>query len=650
MVKDRFDDFGSYFQAFLVLTTGSTIYVSEYNFQQSMEDGATVPLFYEKRVPEVLIHNEGLSDEFYAILEDENLDESQQAKLEKRFAQEVEIIKRDDRLETIAKDIVFHFPRRGYLGKGLVVSVDKFTAVKMYDKVQRLWKEEIKSLVGRIRQTPNEIEKHRLQKLLAYMRNVEMAVVISEEADEEKKWQRLGLDIKPHRARLNRLDEQGHDIEYNFKDATHPLQLVFVCAMWLTGFDAPTLSTLYLDKPMKDHTLMQTIARANRVTPHVINGVTKQHGEIIDYYNVFRNMKKALKEYAQGQEGLAEPPVREKAELITLLGDAIIEGIEFCREKGILLRPLLLGDEVFKNLGLFNSYADILLSNDEWRKSFTVYENTISALYEACKPEIVGQPPARFVAVFQYLRGVIESIIDRQDIAAVNLRIAELLDESVVVENAQQFTTKEYSADYQIIQRGKSWDLSQINFEKLRAEFAQTAYKHIQIADLRAFLHQKLTQMLQQNLTRIDFAQRLQQIIDTYNAGGSTTENYFDELMNFAQDLHAEAERHVREGLSEDELELFDLLKKAKMSQAETQTVKLAAKKLLHRLREEQPPVLVQAWHKDSQTQRIVRSAVEQVLHDTLPDSYDRIIFKEKCDTVFAMIFTYASQGQKWVA
>jgi type I restriction enzyme R subunit len=70
----------------------------------------------------------------------------------------------------------------------------------------------------------------------------------------------------------------------------------------------------------------------------------------------------------------------------------------------------------------------------------------------------------------------------------------------------------------------------------------------------------------------------------------------------------------------------------------------------LHRLREEQPPVLVQAWHKDSQTQRIVRSAVEQVLHDTLPDSYDRIIFKEKCDTVFAMIFTYASQGQKWVA
>ena len=97
-------------------------YVSEYNFQQSMDDGATVPLFYEKRVPEVLIQNEDLSEEFYEILEDENLDEAQQAKLEKKFAQEIEVIKRDDRLETIAKDIVYHFPRRGYLGKGMVVS------------------------------------------------------------------------------------------------------------------------------------------------------------------------------------------------------------------------------------------------------------------------------------------------------------------------------------------------------------------------------------------------------------------------------------------------------------------------------------------------------------------------------------------------
>ena len=139
-------------------------YVSEYNFQQSMDDGATVPLFYEKRVPQVLIQNENLSEEFYQILEDENLDDAQQAKLENKFAAEIEVIKRDDRLETIAKDIVYHFPRRGYLGKGMVVSLDKFTAVKMYDKVQRLWKEEIKELRGQINNSKNDLENETIEK------------------------------------------------------------------------------------------------------------------------------------------------------------------------------------------------------------------------------------------------------------------------------------------------------------------------------------------------------------------------------------------------------------------------------------------------------------------------------------------------------
>ncbi len=154
----------------------------------------------------------------------------------------------------------------------MVIAVDKFTAVKMYDKVQALEGSRSRTLVGRIGKSKNDIEKARLKKIVDYMRAVEMAVVVSEEAGEEEKFQGQKLDIKPHRERMNQLDEHGHDIEYNFKDPDHPLQLVFVCAMWLTGFDAPTVSTLYLDKPMKDHTLMQTIARANRVTSHQING------------------------------------------------------------------------------------------------------------------------------------------------------------------------------------------------------------------------------------------------------------------------------------------------------------------------------------------------------------------------------------------
>lgn len=627
-------------------------YVSEYNFQQSMDDGATVPLFYQKRVPEVLIQNEGLSEEFYQILEDENLDEAQQAKLERRFAKEVEVIKRDDRLEKIARDIVYHFPRRGYLGKGLLVAVDKFTAVKMYDKVQDQWKATLKELVGRIGKSTNDIEKARLKKIVEYMHSVEMAVVISEDADEDKKFAAQKLDIKPHRERMNKLDAHGHDIEYNFKDPEHPLQLVFVCAMWLTGFDAPTLSTLYLDKPMQGHTLMQTIARANRVTSWKINGVEKRNGELVDYYNVFRNMKLALKDYAQGGDEI-DPPVKEKAELFLLLDDAIEQGLAFCNEKDIALREVLGSDDVFKKLGRFNIFADALLANDESRKAFNVYENTVTSLYEACKPEIMGrgkQNRVREVAAFQYLRGVIDSLIERKDIDAISLKIADLLDESVVVNEAETFKARQYNAEYQIIQKGKTWDLSKINFDKLREEFKQATYKNIEIADLRAFLQHKLELMLQQNATRIDFAQRLQQIIDTYNSGGSSTENFHEELTKFTEDLRAEDERHIREGLTEDELELFDLLKKDKMTQKETQKVKLAAKSLLHRLLEEHPKVLVQDWYKDTQTKKMVRSAVEKVLDSNLPESYDRVLFREKCDNVFYLMLDYASHGRKWAA
>jgi type I restriction enzyme R subunit len=623
-------------------------YVSEYNFQQSTDDGATVPLFYEKRVPQVLIQNEDLSEEFAEILEDEHLDEGQQATLENKFAAEIEVIKRDDRLETIAKDIVYHFPRRGYLGKGMMVSLDKFTAVKMYEKVQRLWRDQIKELRRQIKKSTNDIEKQRLQKLVNYMHSVEMAVIISEEGDEENKFARQKLVIRPHRDRMNMLDKHGHDVEYNFKDEAHSLQLVFVCAMWLTGFDAPSVSTLYLDKPMKDHTLMQTIARANRVTSWKINGVEKKNGEIIDYYNVFRNMKRALMDYAQGQEGHSESPVREKSELFKLLDDSIGQAKEFCQEKNIDLETVLMSTDIFKNVGLFKEYADTLLSKDELRKEFAVYENTITSLYEACKPEILGRPVVRTVAAFQYLCGVVDSIIEQMDVDAVTLRISELLDESLVVDKSESI--RDGQPEWRIKRSGKTWDLSSVNFEKLKEEYHRSAYKNIEIADLRAFIEHKLDQMLQQNATRVDFAQRLQGIIDAYNSGSSSADNYFDELVKFTKDLKEEAERHIREGLTEDELELFDVLKKDKMTKDETRRVRLAAKSLLHRLREEEPKVLVQDWFRDGQTKRIVQSAVEEVLHTHLPDSYDRVLFKAKCDGVFYMMVNYASQGLKWAA
>ena len=624
-------------------------YVSEYNFIQSVDDGATVPLFYRKRVPEVLIQNENLSDEFYQILEDENLDDKAQEKLEKEFSTEMEIIKRDDRLETIAKDIVAHFPCRGYLGKGMIVSIDKYTAVKMYDKVQIYWKEEIKRLVGIVSKATDTGYKQRLQKTLDFMRTVEMAVVISEDAGEEERFAKQGLDITPHRKKINAIDANGHDIEYRFKDPNDKLQLVFLCAMWLTGFDAPTVSTLYLDKPMKDHTLMQTIARANRVTSHTINDISKRNGEVVDYYNVFRNMKKALSDYAMGDDKEQESPVQDKSNLFDLLDDALFQGTAFCNTIGIDLQKVFEGVGIFSKVAIFKSFADKLLEKDAHWKEFKVYENTISSLYEACKPEILEGHFRPMIAAFQYLRGVLDSIIGETDIDAVKQKIGDLLDQSIVTSNSAMFQS-ESRPEFRIVQKGKVLDLSKIDFDKLKEEFKEKEFKHIEIASLREFIEKKLEQMLKENCTRSNFAEKLQEIINRYNAGGMTTENYFDELVKYTEGMKEEDERHTREGLTKDELELFDILKKERMTQAEEIKVKNAAKHLLKRLIEEQPKVLVQDWFKDSQSQLRVRTAVEEVMDQDLPDTYEKDLFKEKSAKIFELIYEYSSKGLKWAA
>ncbi|MEW6711687.1 MAG: HsdR family type I site-specific deoxyribonuclease, partial [Candidatus Riflebacteria bacterium] len=626
-------------------------YVSQYNFAQSVDDGATVPLFYQKRVPEVLIQNDNLSNEFYQLLEDEELDTVTREKLEKEYATEIEVIKRDDRLDTIARDIVAHFPNRGYLGKGMVISVDKFTSVKMYDKVQKYWKEETKNLVGLINKTPDGQKKEVLKKKLEYMRSVEMAVIISEEAGEEAKFTKQGLNIKIHRDKLNKIDANGHDIEYRFKDPDDKLQLVFVCAMWLTGFDAPTVSTLYLDKPMKDHSLMQTIARANRVTSYVINGVTKGNGEVVDYYNVFRNMKKALSNYALGDEGKTDGDanVPDKSRLFELLDEAILQGLAFCEKLSINLQSVIDSGDVFKKINLFDAFADKLLEKDDYWKEFKVYENTISSLYEACKPEILDKQYRPMIPVFQYLRGVVEGLFDPEALEKTRMKIESLLDESVVAVDKK--TAEEgQSYEFQIVKRGKTLDLSRIDFEKLKQDFKEKKYKNIEIADLRSFIEKKLELMLNENSTRTDFAQRLQEIINKYNSGGMTTENFYDELVKYTEEMKTEDERHAREGLTRDELEIFDILKKEKVTRDEEIRVKNAARHLLKRLVEEQPKVLIQDWFKDTQSQIKVKSAIDEVLDDELPETYEKEMFKHKSLKLFNLVFEYSSKGLKWAA
>lgn len=282
----------------------------------------------------------------------------------------------------------------------MVVSVDKYTAVKMYDKVQKYWTEEKKQLVKERNEAKTLEERQALTERLNYMNKVDMAVVISKEDGEEEKFAAQGLDITVHRKKMEAITPDGKDIEDRFKDEDDPLSLVFVCAMWLTGFDVPSLSTLYLDKPMKGHTLMQAIARANRVYPG------KTCGIIVDYVNVFKYMQQALSDYASTGDN-TEYPAKDITQLIANIDQCIVDTEAFLLQLGIKLEDIIAEGETLEQLEMFRKAYNRILEKDEWKDRFKVLSNLLMNLYDAAKPEIFerGWHNEKFAPI-AYLNGL----------------------------------------------------------------------------------------------------------------------------------------------------------------------------------------------------------------------------------------------------
>lgn len=613
-------------------------YVSEYNFKQSVEDGSTVPIYYSRRVKEVWLKNDFLDDDVVDIIEEENLNEEETRLLENSSSRILEVIKRDDRLDKIARDIAHHFPRRGFLGKGMVVSVDKYTAVKMYDKVQHYWKIEKQNIMQERNAAKTKEERDRLKNILNYMDSVEMAVIISEEADEVEKFSKHELDVSVHRRKMNEITPEGLDIEDRFKHPYDPLQLVFVCAMWLTGFDVKNLSTLYLDKPMKGHTLMQAIARTNRVYPG------KSCGIVVDYVNVFGYMKKALSQYALGNDGTEFPP-KKIDNLIGYIDAVIEEADEFLKSLEIDITSVIGNSSTLDQLDALREAFNIIIANDDNKEKFKVILNTMMNLYEASKPEVFEKHwyNEKFSALV-YLYGLFHHTIDDEKVARARARMAKVLDSSVLA------NTDSDQEDTFAIQSTTVIDLSKIDVEELRREIKTAQYKAIEIDDLKAYLEQALEQMLRKNCTRTKFSERYKNIIDQYNAGGSENENYYEQLVQLINDLQKENERANTEGLSEEELEIFDLLMAGKkLSQADEQKVKLSAKNLVKKLRENKKDLLVVDWYKDDQPKAKVKSAVERSLNADLPNSYDAESFRSKIDLLMNHFVDMAVQGYGWI-
>lgn len=466
----------------------------------------------------VFWHTQGSGKSYSMVMFARNEDETRL--LENASSRILEVIKRDGRLDKVAQDIAYHFPRRGFLGKGMVVSVDKYTAVKMYDKVQHYWAIEKQNIMKERNTASTKEERDQLTRILAYMNKVEMAVIISEENDEEAKFAKQGLKISEHRAKMKEITPDGRDIEDRFKDPNDSLQLVFVCAMWLTGFDVKNLSTLYLDKPMKGHTLMQAIARANRVYPG------KPAGIIVDYVNVFKYMKKALTEYATGDDG-TEFPAKDIDQLISYIDGTIDEADSFLLSLDIDLKKIIADSNTLDKLDALRSAYDTIVAKDGDKEKFKVILNTLTNLYEASKPEIFEKnwSNEKF-APLVYLHGLFYHTIDDEKVARARQKMNQILDGSVTA--SQDFVSYVRKEPAQHMIKGtKAIDLSKVDVEQLRKEIKVATYKAIEINDLKEYIEQALEQMLNRNCTRTKFSERFKRIIDSYNAGGTENEDYY---------------------------------------------------------------------------------------------------------------------------
>ena len=591
-------------------------YVSIYNFGQSIEDGATVPLFYEERKPELHLAKEDLRDELDALLDEAALDDEQEKRLQRQFARQYHLITRDDRLEKIAADLVRHFAARGYRGKAMFVAIDKATAVRMYDKVRKYWAELIVEKEDELQKAP-PAARDTLADQLAWMQATDLAVVVSQGQNEIAGLKEMGLDILPHRKRM-----QEEDLDAKFKDPADPFRLVFVCAMWITGFDVPTCSTMYVDKPMKNHTLMQTIARANRRAPD------KQAGVIVDYVGVFANLQRALAIYATPHAG--EHPIRDKETLVEDLKEVLAEANTFCAQVPADVAGIL-AVEKFQRAQKIADAMEALIAPDERRRSFLRHADSVARAYKALLPDDRAMPFIKPVASFQVVADAVRNHLGPADISAVAAQIEALLDANL-----------EGVAITAPIRQGDDTegmvDLSSVDFDKLGKLFAQRPHSTAQ--GLRTKAERKVREMVAQNPTRLHLVEKLEKLVDSYNTETIDAKQFFERLKALIREMEEEQRRAAREQLTEEELAIFDLLTRPepKLTKAQEVQVKKIARELLSKLKEHE---LVFQWRQRQQTRAGVLHAIRIELDKLPAEPYPDDLWNRKVDATWQFVFSH---------
>ena len=595
-------------------------YVSIYDFKRAVEDKATVPLYYENRGEKLKdLKNPEINEEIAAALEQAgSLDASQMAKLEREFSKEVHLLTARKRLRIVAQDFVRHYSDLWTSGKAMFVCYNKVTCVRMFNYVQEYWQKEIRQLEQAIERCGSQQEVQEMQRKLAWMKQTDMAVVVSQEQNEIQTFQKWDLDIRPHRERMEK-----EELDKQFKDADSKLRIVFVCAMWLTGFDVKTLSCLYIDKPMKAHTLMQTIARANRVAEGKTNGL------VIDYIGIVKALRQALADYTANTEGhvSGNDPTIDKKELIRHVLETITAATSFMKEHDFELDSLI-NAESFMKLSILKEAANTMCESAETRKTYCTFATTLLRLWKYLDREDITQEMKQQKDAIEAIYKELQKKRKHADITDLSVAINYIVNEHLEVEAGQLMAAEP-----------RRFDISGINFEMLRREFAKSREKNLVIKDIQELLQERIAQMLAQNPSRINFYEKYQEIIHDYNQeqNRATIEKTFEELMKLSDELTEEEKRYVREGFENDEqLSMYDVLMKDNLSKNDIKKLKVVAKVLLEKIKA-QLATMDHPFDKQ-ETRASISITIRDILWSELPESYSDESINYYRDAVYGYV------------
>ena len=595
-------------------------YVSVYDFKRAVEDGATVPLYYENRGEKIEdLHNPEITEQILDAIEAADLDVDQQDKLEEEFAKEIHLLIAEPRLESIARDFVNHYSDLWTSGKAMFVCLNKVTCVRMYNYVQEYWAKEIEVLESKIKNASQQ-EAQELRRKLKWMQETEMAVVIRQEQNEIQTFKEWHLDIKPHREKMEK-----RELDKEFKDSKNPLRIVFVCAMWLTGFDVKCLSCLYLDKPLKAHTLMQAIARANRVNEGKSNGL------IIDYIGIVKALRKALADYTANVSGISgTDPTIDKKELISRITDTIGKAKIFLAEHDFDLESLIVAVG-FAKLSYLQEAANAVCGTIENKKTYSTYASELNRLMKYIdRADITEHTRKQYEAIAAIYAELQKK---RKHVNTTNLMIEINSIISSYIEIQHMPITSN--------QETRRFDISAIDFGLLRTEFAKVKRKNLVMRDLEEIIQQKLDRMLFTNPERINYYERYQQIIMGYNAeqDRATIEKTFMDLMDLANQMNQEEQRYAREGFSSDEeLSLYDMLFRDDLSKNDIKKLKEVATTLLRKIKNRIAEI--DHWTDKQETKAEIDNLIRNILYDELPLCYDEISISTYRQRIYEYVYT----------